>query len=373
VRSRFGSEARRAPQASPLHPTLNDYRQAMALSLFALADVMRRAQGNTLDLLGFGPSECAYQVVASAPYWRLRDYGNANARLPLLIVPAPIKRPYIWDLASSISPVRLLLHRGMHVYLLEWNAPRFGDDAAGLEIYGDRAIAESVARITVADGKAPFLLGHSLGGTLAAIYAALEPRHIRGLVLLGTPLCFQPQSSRFRDAVNVLAPLLLMEAATVPGSAISQFSALASPETFIWSRMIDEAFSALDRRAAKICIQVERWALDEVALPGLLVRQVVQWLYQENRLCQGTLRLRDRNIGPSTARVSTLAVVNAADELAPRASVEPFLDRISGGDVRLLEFAGETGTGLPHVALLAGPHAHAEVWPVIVGWIEAHA
>jgi len=31
---------------------------------------------------------------------------------------------------------------------------------------------------------------------------------------------------------------------------------------------------------------VERWALDEVPLPGKLVHQIVEWLYRENRFVE---------------------------------------------------------------------------------------
>jgi polyhydroxyalkanoate synthase len=63
------------------------------MPISALADVMRQAQGEALDLLGFGPAECGHRTIASAPAWRLRDYGSAGGRAPLLIVAAPIKRP----------------------------------------------------------------------------------------------------------------------------------------------------------------------------------------------------------------------------------------------------------------------------------------
>jgi poly[(R)-3-hydroxyalkanoate] polymerase subunit PhaC len=53
------------------------------------------------------------------------------------------------------------------------------------------AISEAVATITTAaQGAKPYLIGHSLRGTLAAIYGAFLPETIEGLVLLGAPLCF---------------------------------------------------------------------------------------------------------------------------------------------------------------------------------------
>jgi polyhydroxyalkanoate synthase subunit PhaC len=60
---------------------------------------------------------------------------------------------------------------------------------------------------------------------------------------------------------------------------------------------------------------VARWALDEAPLPGKLLRELVEWLYREDRLCRGTLPVRGRAVGPGDFVVPTLAVVDTADEL----------------------------------------------------------
>src|SRR5215467_3636943 len=93
---------------------------AVGQAPFALADTARRIQGDVLGAWGLNPSECRYRVIASGPFWRLRDYSDSDASSPLLIVAAPIKRPYIWDLAPSVSPIRYCLSQRQHVYLLEW-------------------------------------------------------------------------------------------------------------------------------------------------------------------------------------------------------------------------------------------------------------
>ena len=169
--------------------------------MFGFVDALRRAQGAALDGLGFGPTECSYQILASGPHWRLRDYAGSEAGPCLLIVAAPIKRPYIWDLAPEVSAVRFCLNQGLRVYLLEWTPPSPGDGNAGLAAYADKAIGEAAARLAEETGTQPFLMGHSLGGTFAAIFGALAPETARGLVLLGAPLCFRPGISRFRDAI----------------------------------------------------------------------------------------------------------------------------------------------------------------------------
>ncbi len=344
------------------------------MPMLGFMDSLRRAQGDVLQTLGFGPDECEYRVAASGRYWRLRDYAASDASLSLLIVAAPIKRPYIWDLAPSRSVVRYCRRYHMHVYLLEWLAPSDEDDPAGLDEYADLAIAEAVSRVADEDGGTrPFLMGHSLGGTFAAIFAALEPRSISGLVLLGSPLCFQPGTSGFRDGIASLAPATLPETAVIAGTLLSQLSALASPRTFLWSRLVDAALSIADPFAMDIQGRIERWTPDESPLPGRLVHQILQWLYRENRLCGGTLPVQHTTVGPSGLRVPTLAVVNTRDEVAPVASIKPFIEAMPVRDVRLIEYPGETGVGLQHLAILAGRNAHARVWPEIISWLNARA
>src|SRR5215467_10095779 len=66
---------------------------------------------------------------------QLRAYVESSAGTPLLIVAAPIKRPYIWDLADSVSVVRHCLQNCLQLYLLEWMAPSRSDKDARLRDY----------------------------------------------------------------------------------------------------------------------------------------------------------------------------------------------------------------------------------------------
>jgi polyhydroxyalkanoate synthase len=330
-------------------------------------------QGQALELWGFGPSECRYRVVAAGRLWRLREYAGARAGSPLLIVSAPIKRPYIWDIAPSLSVVRLCLERRFRVYLLEWTTPSYEDRKAGLADYAVRSIAEVVARISSeAQGARPFLTGHSLGGTFAAIFAACDPASLRGLALLSAPLAFAPGSSAFRDALVAVAPPTLARMDIVPGSLLSHLSAAAAPGAFLWSRLIDAGRSAGNPSALAMHLRVERWTLDELPLPGRLVHEVLQWLLGENRFCAGTLQIDGNIIGPQSLRCPTLAVVNTSDTVVPSSSIAPFTDRMPPGQARLIEYPGEVGVCLQHVALLVGRHAHASVWPRIFAWLHAH-
>lgn len=334
---------------------------------FAVTDWLRRAEGKMLGRLGFDPQECPFRRVVSGPFWHLRAYGVRQAGLSLLIVPAPIKRPYIWDLAPEISVVGACLRQGFNVFLLEWNEPSADMPPRGLKHYTE-AIADCVAHISSHAEEDPFLMGHSLGGTLGAIYSALSAR-LRGLVLIGAPLCFDRASSRFRDELVSIIPTGFANGALVPGSLLTEASVLASPGTFIWERLRDAALSLIDPAVWPTLLRVERWGFDEMPLPGRLVSELVELLYRDNLFFRGTLEIDARPIGPDHVKAPLLAVVNTADEIAPFGSITPFTDAVRARATKIIDYPGEAGVGLQHLALLIGREAHARIWPEIFSWM----
>jgi polyhydroxyalkanoate synthase len=164
---------------------------------YALLDEARRQAGRALDAAGLGPVEAPSRVVAEMSGARLRAYqppGTPGKGRPVvLIVPAPIKRAYVWDLLPEVSVVRQCLRHGLRVYLLEWLDPSPAEDGLGLVDHAERlplAALDAVAAET--SEAAAVLAGHSLGGTFAAILASLHPGRVRGLALLDAPLAFGP-------------------------------------------------------------------------------------------------------------------------------------------------------------------------------------
>jgi polyhydroxyalkanoate synthase subunit PhaC len=336
---------------------------------FSALDAFRRMQGDVLALFGFGPIESPHRVVASGSHWRLRDYGR-HASI-LFRAHRSCANQATLHLTPAVSAVRYCLGAGLHVYLLEW-LPASGETCSVGLAECAQAISASLATIrSRAEGRKPFLMGHSLGGTLAAIYAAITPGTIGGLVLLGSPLCFRPNESSFRDRLVSLVPAPASDADPYPGSILSQASAAASPHTFVWSRLMDAALSAADDRAIDIHARIERWALDEVALPGKLVSEIVEALYRENRFCRGILQVGDRTIGASNLSGPILAVVNTADAVAPLASLSPIRDVLGLARFQVVEYPGEAGVCLQHLGILVGQEAFARIWPEIVSWIYA--
>ncbi len=343
--------------------------------LFSTADAARRLQGIALDRLGFAPRTTPSRHVARTRAGDLRAYQPASAGRPaVLIVPAPIKRPYIWDLAPGASAVARLLSSGLQVYLLEWYRPKPGDEAVGLEHYADRAIRISLDAMQAETGVAKaFLAGHSLGGTLAAVFASLHPHRVRGLIELEGPMAFN--GGRLEAAARRgPAPRALTRAlGNVPGSFLDLASVSADPQAFQSEPMADAIASSASWATSRLHWQVRRWTLDESPMARRLFEEVDQALYRENRFAEGLLRVGARLADPRAIEAPILAVLDRRSRIVPPASIEAYRTCTHSSRVQFLEYAGDTGVVMQHVGVLVGRNAHEHLWPRICSWIRDEA
>ena len=82
-------------------------------NVYEQVDDLRRWQGRLLEWVGLGPIETPSRVVFSERGVSLHAYEDSDRLGPVLvIVPAPIKRAYIWDLAPWASVSHSLLIAG---------------------------------------------------------------------------------------------------------------------------------------------------------------------------------------------------------------------------------------------------------------------
>jgi polyhydroxyalkanoate synthase len=335
---------------------------AMDWLLFQQLDRMRRAQGSLLDTVGLGPAETPYREIHREAGVALRRYGGGEETGPLvLIVPAPIKRPYIWDLAPEVSAVRRCLAAGARVLLADWQ-PAPG--TFGLADYAERLLLNC---LEAAKAERAVLLAHSLGGLFASIFATLHPERVQGLALLAAPL-------RFGAAAPVLSAMVAdLEADdlpdALPGAFLSAASLQAAPGVFGSDRLLDAVLSAADPARLHTHLLVERWTLDEFALPRRLVVDLVTQIVREDRFVRGTLEIGGRSAAPSQLTAPLLCVVDPHCGLVPPAAVLPFVEAAASRDKTVLEYGGDVGVSLRHVGPLVGRNAHAQLWPQIVDWI----
>jgi polyhydroxyalkanoate synthase len=340
-------------------------------------DRFRRELGVWLDLAGLGPEESPFRTVLSEPGLTLRNYDPEPRSGPvLLIVPAPIKRAYIWDLLPRVSVVRRGLESGLSVYLAYWERPGCDGQSFGLGDYAERFMLDCVGAIEKESGSGSvFLAGHSLGGTLAALFAALHPERVRGLILLGAPLHFGPDVGALDRWIAKAPPAQHLTAfvAPVAGSLLSGWSLVADPLTFGWRRLRDGVRSLTDPRAQRTYLAVERWACDEMSMAPALFEEIVEWLYREDRFMRGNLMIGGRRAAPEFVRAPVLSVVDPNCRIVPPEAVLPFQRAVRSRETVLLRYGGDVGVSLQHVGMLVGREAHRTLWPEIMRWLHARA
>jgi polyhydroxyalkanoate synthase len=326
--------------------------------------------------MGWGPIETPSRLVLKTPGLQLVAYQQPDLSKPvLLIVPAPIKRTYIWDLLPRVSVVQRLLEDQLQVYLVQWQPPGDSEEEFGLAEYADGLLLACLDSIRGETGRERVIVaGHSLGGTLAAIFSALNPEQIQALVLLAAPVHFGVDAGAFGQTLATLMRAHLTDAlpGNVPGSVLDLVSYLADPGAFGWMRWLDWLDSQTDREALQTHVLVERWTLDEMPLARRLVEEVVQWLYQDDRFIRGTLTIGGRSAVPERITAPVLNVAEKRSPVAPPESILPFHQALRNNDKTMLWYEGDRGVSLQHVGILIGKTAHQSLWPAIAHWIHDH-
>src|SRR5262249_28578710 len=117
-------------------------------------------------------------------------------REPVLICYALVNRPYILDLQPERSVVRQLLKRGFDVYLIDWGVPTAADRTMRLQDYVC-GLMKSVAGVVCELSKVErfHLLGYCMGGTMSAMFTALNPGLVSTLALMAAPIDFDRDDS----------------------------------------------------------------------------------------------------------------------------------------------------------------------------------
>jgi polyhydroxyalkanoate synthase len=312
------------------------------------------------------PPTTPFDIVDEGGLLRLRHYRaeDRSARPPVLLVYSLFKRPYVLDLLPDRSIVQSFMRQGFSVYLTDWLPPLPEDADCGLQAYVNRDLARAVERIRRRERVDRIsLVGCCLGGLLAAIYAALYPRHVQSLVPFALP--FESQPTLAPGAAEYLARVF----GNVPAWWISAaLNARVSNPVHLPAYLAEELGEAELAESPvspppEIQSKLERWFGSDVPVAGRLFYRVMQDVIGDAQFAQSRLRVGKRRVALERIRCPVLNISAERDRLVPPQESASFINHVGASEASNLVFP----TG--HLGLMVSRAAHELLWPQVGKWL----
>lgn len=294
-------------------------------------------------------------------------------RTPLLLVFAIMNRPHVLDLRPGHSFVEYMLDEGYDVFLLDWGIPGPEDKDLTYDDYTLEYLPRVVRKVKSVSGAQEFtMLGWCLGALIATLYAALRPDDgLKNLILLTAPLDFSDRTSggfsRWVTHPAFDPAKLSTPFGNVPGQLIDAGAKMLKPVenlvgtyTTLWDNIEDA-----DRVDAWHAMNT--WVRDIIPMAGAAYEQLINDFYKNNRLVEGTLRLRGEQVDLRRLRASLLNVIAESDHITPPCQSESVMELVGSPDKEVLRVRGG------HIGIMAGRGAEKNTWPHIHAWLAARS
>jgi len=301
----------------------------------------------------------------------LYRYRSAQRRyaVPLLLVFALINRPQIFDLRPGASLVEHLLEEGFDVFLVDWGVPDEEDADTGFEEYVCDFLHGAVREALRAAGAQELtLVGWCMGATMCAMYCALggtgAERTVRNLVLLTMPIDGRCSTYARWVGGDFDFERVARQWGVLPGGAIDFANKMLKPVSNFFStyrRLWQDALRGAVRREAYQAMA--KWVGDNPPFPGRAWAQWIEWMYRDDALVRGRVRLRGERVDLRRIEQNLLVVTAAGDHIAPRAGTLPIFELVSSHDQTHFDRPGG------HIGLVAGSAARNELWPDLAAWL----
>jgi polyhydroxyalkanoate synthase len=298
---------------------------------------------------------------------RYRRQTRAVHSPPVLFCYALINRPYILDLQPGKSVVQRYLDQGFDVYLVDWGVPTQADCGLTLDDYVNRFLGEIVEFILREHSTdALHLLGYCMGGTIATLYTALNPRRVETLTLLAAPIDFGSP----RSLLNVWTKRKYFDVDAfidANGNCPAWFLQLCFLYTKPIQNLLEKNITFYeqmeDARFLTNYFAMERWVNDNIPVAGETFREFVKKLYQNDELVQGQFHLGDRRVDLGNISCPLLLLTAENDHLVPPNSTNGIQPHVRSRDIKAMTI--DAG----HVGLVVSGKAHKTFWPESTRWL----
>lgn len=305
-----------------------------------------------------------HAVVHTHDKLALRHYPRRapGPKEPVVVVPSLINRAYVCDLEPGRSLVEGLAERGHDVYLVDWGTPGEEDADEDVGYVLLTLLHHSILRAARHSGaERVHLFGYCMGGTLAAMYAALRPAAVASLSTLAAPVAFA-HAGRFRDLVIGLDVDEAFPAGTVvPVEVMKPAFQLLDPMGN-WTKFLGIEAASKDEASLRRAMVRERWLEDNVPMASAFAREFVRKAYQEDALLAGTWEIRGTAVRLEAIAAPTLVVACDKDFVAPKEAVAPLAAAVPGARLEVLP-AG-------HIGVVVGAQGPKTFYPLLDRWFR---
>lgn len=312
------------------------------------------------------------RLTLELPTLLLRNFSVGDASGPPTVICAPyaLHGATVADFAPGHSLVEVLLARGRtNLHAVEWRSA-----TPQMRLF---TIDTLLADLNVAIdefGEPVDLIGLCQGGWMALLYAARFPWKVRRLVIAGAPIDIAAGESGLsrlatRTPISMFAELLKVGDGRLLGQMMLDLwgPAPAEVDAIRHELQIEGAGSGpLSPQERALHQQFRDWYDWTVDLPGIYYLEVVQWLYKENRLAQGTFFALGRRVDLAEVKLPILLLAGAEDKLIAPQQVLSTAKLVSTapGDVKTII------TPSSHLGLFMGRRCLGRVWPEIIAWLD---
>jgi len=319
--------------------------------------------------VGGSPKELVYKRDTAKLYHYI-PMSDEVYRVPMLIVMSPVAKGYILDLAKGQSLVEYFLQRGHDVYMLEWAAPRSNQKHLSLSHYVKELLGDCVGQVAQDSGEPDLtLVGYCMGGLLSACYTALNPSGaVKNLACFTTPINSEGMTlhRRWVNSSNFDIDLLVNELGNVPAELI--FASLQALRPLQRNANHLKLLNNIENdEFVKAHMRFDRWAVDQLAVPGEFARNWTNDFLKANKLVKNEWELDGEKVDFGKITVPFLHVTASFDHIIPEAASKDLIDLVSSEDKEQIVVRGG------HVSLVAGGNAIYRLWPKLDEWVSERA
>jgi polyhydroxyalkanoate synthase subunit PhaC len=210
------------------------------------------------------------------------------------------------------------------------------------------------------------LVGYCMGGTMAALYATLQPERVKSLTLMAAPIDFAGRETLLNlwtDPQYFDVDAFVDSQGNCPASFLQACFLFMKPVQNLLEKHVAFFEQLDDPRFVSNYFAMEHWVNDNIPVAGETFREFVKSFYQKNQLVKGEFRLGDHPVDLGRISCPLLVLTAEHDHLVAPSSTEGILPLVRSRDVESMTI------GAGHVGLVVGSKAHRSFWPRATGWL----